>query len=241
VYRQPRSGFTRIPYVQACTLEVDGREREAMSCNLSLLGAYLHLEPPLEPGTRVSLRFPLPDGEGAVSAEAVVTWINPAPPASATALPAGCGVRFTGLSPADLRRLSALVASFQTEPRPQIARPEPEPEKVRIPFVAPCVVAGPGGPVRGSVCNLSANGVFVAVHPIPEEGAAVIVGFRLPGLDDLFERVAKVAWRNLDGPSRVRALPPGCGLRFANLSDSDRARLAALIHEYSGQLPGRSA
>ena len=241
MYRQPRSGFTRIPCVQACTLEVGGRAGEAMLCNLSLLGAYLHFEPPPDTGTRVSLRFTLPDGEGEMTADATVTWFNQAPPDSATALPAGCGVRFTGLGPAELRRISALVASFQSEPRPLIERHEPRPEKVRIPFVAPCVVAGAFGTARGSVCNLSAHGVYVAVDPVPEAGAAVIVAFRLPGLEDLFERAAMVAWRNPEGPSRLRALPPGCGLRFANLSGEDRARLSALVDEYSGQLPPRAS
>ena len=55
MYRQPRSGFTRIPYVQSCALEVDGQRRDGMLCNLSLLGAYVHVDPPLEPGT------PLPE------------------------------------------------------------------------------------------------------------------------------------------------------------------------------------
>lgn len=241
MYRQPRSGFTRIPCVQACRMVVDGREGEAMLCNLSLLGAYLHFEPPPDPGTHVSLRFTLPDGEGAMAAEATVAWLNVAPPASATALPAGCGVRFTGLGPAELRRIAALVASFHSEPRPLLERHEPRPEKVRIPFVAHCVLAGAHGTARGSVCNLSASGVYVAVDPVPEEGARVIVAFRLPGVEDLFERAAVVAWRNPEGPTRTRALPPGCGLRFANLSADDHARLAALIDEYRSQLPPRGA
>jgi len=239
VFRQPRSGFTRIPCVQACHLEVDGRVGEGMLCNLSLLGAYLNFEPLPAPGARVSLQFTLPDGEGPLAAEATVTWLNPALPDRATALPAGCGVRFTGLGPAELRRISALVASFQSEPRPLIERHEPKPEKVRIPFVAHCVVAGAHGTARGSVCNLSANGVYVAIEPIPEQNAPVIVAFRLPGLEELFERAAVVAWRNPEGPTRLRALPPGCGLRFANLSAEDRARLATLIEEYTGQLPRR--
>ena len=241
MYRQPRSGFTRIPYVQSCALEVDGQRRDGMLCNLSLLGAYVHVDPPLEPGTRVGMRFLLPDGQLPVASEATVTWINHGAQGSATALPAGCGVRFTGLGPEEVRRISTLVANFQSEPRPQLARPEPQPDKVRIPFVTPCVVSGPRGLARGSVCNLSANGVFITADPVPELGEAVIVAFRLPGGEDLFERAAVVAWLNCDGPGRVRALPPGCGLRFANLSEPDRELLATLIHEFMGQLPRRGA
>jgi uncharacterized protein (TIGR02266 family) len=241
VYRQPRSGFTRIPYVQSCALEVDGRERDGVLCNLSLLGAYVHVDPPLEPGTRVAMRFLLPDGPLPVASQATVTWINHGTQGNAAALPAGCGLRFTGLGPDEVRRISALVASFQSEPRPQLARPEPQPEKVRIPFVAQCVVSSPRGLARGSVCNLSANGVYITLDPLPALGEAVIVAFRLPGGDDLFERAAVVAWLNPDGPGRVRALPPGCGLRFVNLSEPDRERLAKLIQEFLGQLPQGAA
>ena len=72
---------------------------------------------------------------------------------------------------------------------------------------------------------------------MPAAGAAVIVAFHLPGESEAFERLAVVAWRNPEGPERLRALPPGCGLRFAGLSATDGARLAELVATYTGRLP----
>jgi hypothetical protein len=237
LYRQPRSGFTRIPYVQSCTVLLDGRTDTGLICNLSLLGVYLHLDPIPESGSKLSLHFMLPDGDVPIEAEATVTWVNDAPPDNATALPTGCGLRFTGLAPGDVRRLSAMISDFEADPQGQLGRSEPRTDKVRIPFVAPCVLSSPAGLSKGNVCNLSTSGVYVSVDPIPEVGATTIVAFRLPGLEDLFERAAVVAWRNVEGPGMVRALPPGCGLRFANLSHSDREHLADLVEEYNGMLP----
>lgn len=237
MYRQPRSGFTRIPYVQQCVVRVEEREIEALLCNLSLLGVFLHAEPELAPGTPVRLRFSLPDGEGAIDTAASVTWINRSEPSDSAGLPSGYGLRFTGLAAGEIRRIAALVGAFHSEPRPLLSRPEPQTEKLRIPFVAPCVVSSAGGIAKGNVCNLSAQGVYVNAEPIPATGDSVIVAFRLPGLGEAFERAAVVTWRNPEGPSRVRALPPGFGLRFANLSPSDRGVLHRLVAEFARLLP----
>jgi hypothetical protein len=237
MYRQPRSGFTRIPYVQNCRVRVDGQERTGLLCNVSVLGVYLHLEPRPDVGTAVEIEFALPDGDPPLAARAVVTWVNDAPPDRVEELPQGCGLRFTALAPAEVRRLSALVSGFVAAPHPLPGRAEARAEKVRIPYVAPCILSTLDGPRRANVCNLSRDGVYVSVDPPPEPGAAVIVAFRLPGLEEAFERVAVVAWRNPEGPGRVHALPPGCGLRFAGLSEGDAARLTALVDEYAGALP----
>jgi len=236
VYRQPRSGFTRIPYVQRCQVEHDGVKRSGLICNVSVLGCYLQVDPLPQVGAEMALSFQLLDDDRPIVARATVTWINGRLPERAESLPQGCGLRFTRLEPADLRRLSAMVTSFREDPRPLINRVEPQIEKVRIPFVAPCVLSGREGPVLGSVCNLSTEGIYVAVEPVPRPGEALIVSFRLPGQEETFERAAIVAWVNAEGGERVRALPPGCGLRFANLSESDAVALTDLIDRYSGLL-----
>ena len=89
---------------------------------------------------------------------------------------------------------------------------------------------------RGSVCNLSAGGASLAADACPEVGRTAIVAFRLPGERELFERAAVVAWRNPEGPRRVRVLPPGCGLRFVNLSAADESRLDGLVDHYVGSV-----
>lgn len=241
MYRQPRSGFTRIPYVQSCRVRLPGQERPGLVCNVSVLGVYLHCDPRPAPDTRLGLEFALPDGGPPIAAEGVVTWLNDTEPDRVEELPQGCGVRFTNLAPEDVRRLAALVASFNASPRPLPGRAEIRAEKVRIPFVAPCVLSGLDGPRRAAVCNLSRDGVYVSVDPVPAAGAALIVGFRLPGEAEAFERLAVVAWRNPEGPGRVRALPPGCGLRFSGLSEADSARLSELVATYTGRLPAAAA
>ncbi len=240
MYKQPRSGFTRIPYVQTCQVEVDGQERAGLICNVSVLGVYLQVEPLPAAGTEMTLRFLLPNDDLPVVARGVVTWINDQSPAGTESLPEGCGLRFTQLVPADVRRITAVVASFHNDPRPMLNRVEPQIEKVRIPFVAPCVVAGQGGPTRGNVCNLSTEGIYVTIDPIPAPGEAVIVSFRLPGQEELFERAAKVAWVNPEGPDRMRALAPGCGLRFVNLSPTDQVVLTDLVDRFAGLLVAAS-
>lgn len=237
MYRQPRSGFTRIPYVQRCSVRVGGAQVAGLVCNISVLGLYLHLEKLPEVGTRVTVEFTLPDGGPPIAAEAAVTWTNAVEPERVEELPQGCGLRFTTLAPDEVRRLASLVAAFVATPRPLPGRVETRGEKVRIPFVAPCVVSGLFGPHRGTVCNLSREGVYVGLDSIPELGEAVIVGFHLPGTAEAFERIAIVAWRNPEGPGRVHALPPGCGLRFANLFPGDGDCLGELVDVYTGALP----
>lgn len=250
MYRQPRSGFTRIPFVADCTVEIHGVPFHGLICNLSVLGAYLHLDPMPDSGTPVTVRFVLPDGGPPLAAAATISWQNEqgtrgdaaSAPGGAGPLPAGCGVRFTGLTALDIRRLVGLVAEFQTEPQSQVAVEQPFTGKVRIPYVAPCVVSGAFGIARGSICNLSELGVYASLDRLPELGASVIVSFRLPGSDSaLFERAAVVAWRNPETPGRVHVLPPGCGFRFVNLSPEDEGVLAILVQKYLDSLPTRVA
>lgn len=237
MYRQPRSGFTRIPFVQSCRVKCDGRVQSGLVCNVSVLGAFLHLEPLPPIRAELSVELTLLDDGPPVVADARVIWLREQEPDRVGALPPGCGVRFTALAPADVRRLNALVSSFRAAPRPLPERAETRSEKVRVPYVAPCVVSGANGPRRASVCNLSRDGVYVSLDEIPALGEAVIVAFRLPGQQEAFERIGVVAWRNPVGPARVHALPPGCGLRFANLSAADREVLAELVESYVDALP----
>lgn len=241
MYRQPHSGFTRIPCVQTCEISAPDGAHSGLLCNLSLLGAFLHAEPLLAAGTPVRLKFTLPDEEEAIDTPAAVTWINDAEPADATALPPGYGVRFTALSAPEIRRIASLVQSFRAEPRALPGRPEPETAKLRIPFVAPCQLTTSAGVARGNVCNLSAHGLYVSAAAVPVTGEALIVSFRLPGVSERFERAALVTWRNPEGPDRVRALPPGFGLRFANLTDADRDLLHRLVDQFSNRLPQPAA
>lgn len=236
--RRPRSGFDRVPFVQVCDFAFADVRRRALLCNLSILGAYVHVEAPPPSGSELSLCFRLPDDGPEIQAGVTVTWVNDAPADSVTALPLGCGVRFQAVAPDDLRRIAAMIAGFLASPpeQLQVGVGPPPSGKVRIPFIASCVFAGEEGETRGSVCNLSTLGIYATLDRIPEVGERGRVRFPVPGLGGEFETDATVAWHNPDHPQRMQALPPGCGFRFENLSPIDEAVLTTLVGEYLGAL-----
>ncbi|MGE0640538.1 MAG: PilZ domain-containing protein [Thermoanaerobaculia bacterium] len=234
MYRLPRSGFDRVPFTQVCEFATDGTRARALICNLSILGAYVHIETPPTTDSRVMLTFRLPDDGPVVLAEASVTWVNDVPADSATALPIGCGVRFQSVAPDDLRRIASLVSSFLAA-RPeqhQVGVGKPPSGKERVPFIAACRFEGEEGEARGSICNLSTLGVYAALDRIPEVGERGRVSFAVPGLAGNFEADVTVAWHNPEYGQRMHALPPGCGLRFDDLAPLDEAVLTTLVSEY---------
>lgn len=236
MYRPSRTGFPRVPFVQSCTLEIDGVETSGMMCNLSVLGTFVDVEPLPAPKRDGTLRFLLPDDGPPVSTGIRVAWVNEDLQPSPQALPRGCGLRFVSLAAEEVRRISAVVEAFESNPNPGAAEGEPG-RTTRVPFVAQCALAGSFGVLRGRVCNVSSNGIYVAAEPVPEEGTKLIAAFPLPGIEGLFERVGVVAWRNVEGADRMRALPVGCGVRFANLSPEDEKLLQDLVDAYLAGLP----
>lgn len=238
MYRAPASGFLRIPFAQRCEIELDGARRSCLTCNLSLLGLYLHLDPPPERGTEVGLRFLLPDGGPPVSASAMVTWSNEDPPASIVDLPVGCGLRFTGMGPEERARVERLITEFVRRPEAAVGLNQPRSGRHRIPFVAHATLLHGAGLATGTVCNLSVAGVYVATGADLETEDRLVVSFDLPGLPGgPFARRARVAWANPDLPTSPHALPPGYGFEFLDLSESDRTLLAQAVAESLAQLP----
>ena len=240
VFRQPHSGFSRVPFVQACTLSWDGLETTGLICNLSILGLYVHTEAQLEAQREVILRFRLPDEGPEIAAAAIVTWANDASPDNVTGLPQGCGLRFLRVEPDDLRRIAALVARYLAAPREQVQPGVGQPftAKVRIPFIAACTLTGRFGTRRGSVCNLSVVGVYVALGEIPAPGTRGRITFRLPRSESEFATDFKVTWQNPDVPNRMLALPPGCGLHFENLGAREEELLSDIVNEYQHAIAG---
>lgn len=232
--RRQQSGFDRVPFVQVCDFEGGGSRRRALLCNLSVLGAYVHLEDPPEAGSEVTLSFRLPDDGTLVLAEAQVTWVNDSPAESVTAMPLGCGVRFTSVAPDDVRRIALLVRAFLAAPAGEtlVGVGVPRSGVVRIPFIGACLFQGEEGQASGSVCNLSVLGVYAALERIPEVGERGRVTFPVPGSGKPFSAEVCVAWHNPEFARRMVALPPGCGLRFDGLPGADRARLSALVDAY---------
>ncbi len=234
MFRQPYSGFNRVPIIRTCTLESDGLATTCLICNLSILGVYLHLEEAPARGREVNLRFHLADDGPEIEAAAVVTWVNEVPPEGAGGLPLGCGLRFVRVDPTHLRQIAALVAEFLAAPqvRVQVGVEQPFTGRVRIPFITPCTLAGRFGVRHGSVCNLSTLGAYVAIDEIPARGARGSITFHLPGDARELTTEFKVTWQNPDIPKRVHALPPGCGLLFEQLGEREEKLLAGFVNDY---------
>jgi Tfp pilus assembly protein PilZ len=232
--RRQQSGFDRVPFVQICDFEGGGSRRRALLCNLSVLGAYVHMVNPPAAGSEVTLSFRLPDDGALVLAEAQVTWVNDSPAESVTAMPVGCGVRFTSVAPDDVRRIALLARAFLAAPAGEalVGVGVPRTGIVRIPFIAACAFQGEEGEASGSVCNLSVLGVYVALDRIPEVGERGRIIFPIPGFTKPLVAEVTVAWHNPEFARRMQALPPGCGLRFEGLTASDRERLSDIVEAY---------
>ncbi|MEO7794281.1 MAG: PilZ domain-containing protein [Thermoanaerobaculia bacterium] len=242
MYRQPHSGFNRVPFVQSCTVAGDGLETNCLVCNISILGVFLHLEAPLERRREVTLRFRVADDGPEIEAAAIVTWVNETPPEGPSGLPRGCGLRFARMAPDDLRRIAALIAAYIATPQTQAMAgvKQPSTGRARIPFITACTLSGRFGTRYGSLCNLSVLGVFVALEDTPSLGARGRVSFHLPGESDEFVADVRVCWQNPQYPARAQALPPGCGLCFENLEAKQEEVLRRVVSDYQ-QAVGSSA
>lgn len=109
----------------------------------------------------------------------------------------------------------------------------------RVPFVRRCRVEWGGSPRDAVSCNISADGVYVVIHPIPPVGERVRLRFELPGNEIPIVAEAEVCWENSAQVHKVHSLPPGCGLRFLALPGPDRERIADLVKEYREPGPRR--
>jgi len=114
---QPASGYHRIACGEACEVILGTQRHQALMWNLSVVGAYVVMAPPLPaPGEPLRLTFTLPGDRSPITCEARVRWQN-APSIFKgcgrvkLALPPGCGVEFTVLAPQDLERIGARVRS----------------------------------------------------------------------------------------------------------------------------------
>jgi Tfp pilus assembly protein PilZ len=229
--------FARIPYVRRCLLQRGGRRTEAVVCNLSVLGVYVTFLRPLPEaipgaGETVEITFLLPDDATSVQAEATVTWQNLEERQDVDGLPSGCGLRFMALRPDDHQRIEELVHDYLHAARPKISAPPPHSGLIRIPYVQPCLLVGGDAAWEGVICNLSLLGAYVAADPIPPKADRVRLLFKVPREEQPLEAPCEVVWENPQEPSRAEGLPPGCGLRFTELSQSARGRIEELILEY---------
>jgi len=112
---QPASGHYRIACGEACQVAFEGRRRQGMVWNLSVVGLYVVLEPPLPAkGATLQVTFSLPGDPAPITCQARVRWHN-APSIfkgcgmAKLTLPPGCGLEFLALDTRDAERIAARV------------------------------------------------------------------------------------------------------------------------------------
>jgi hypothetical protein len=110
---QPASGMRRVPYVRACRLSRSGGVLSGMTCNISVLGVFVTVDPIPELGERVQVRFPLPGNETPVEFDALVTWRNTRQEHKVHSLPTGCGLRLLATTPEQQKRIETLVNEYK--------------------------------------------------------------------------------------------------------------------------------
>jgi Tfp pilus assembly protein PilZ len=106
-------------------------------------------------------------------------------------------------------------------------------ERIRVPFVQRAVIVHREQEETAFVIDLGLAGVFVERHdPIPV-GEAVEVRFRVPGNEILVRARCRVAWWHPAGSRLVsKSLPPGVGLEFVEIAETDRARIRGHLAEH---------
>jgi PilZ domain-containing protein len=113
---RPYSGFVRVPFVQPCLLAGAPGTWEGVLCNVSLVGAYVAVDPIPCAGERVRLAFHVSGGRS-LEVDGEVAWVNAEEPQLLDALPAGCGIRFLDPPGEACERLRALVDEHEALPR----------------------------------------------------------------------------------------------------------------------------
>lgn len=79
--------------------------------NISELGIFVTTVDPLEPGTRITLRFAPPGAQAPFVLAGVVQWVNPVKPLGDNPNP-GMGIRFVDLRAEDRERLVETIRTI---------------------------------------------------------------------------------------------------------------------------------
>ena len=116
---QPVSGYVRVPGNDPCEIRVRGDVRKGTVWNISVLGVFVAIDPPLPSiGDLLELSFRISQDPEPVSCKARVAWLNPPSVmfrdvgGVSAGLPPGCGLHFVVLAPDDQARLEKHVKVF---------------------------------------------------------------------------------------------------------------------------------
>jgi hypothetical protein len=124
-----------------------------------------------------------------------------------------------------------------TSPR-DAAPPESVLHQLRIPFVRRATLVSAQRHEDVFLIDIGFAGAFVErAEPLPAD-EALEIRFAWPGSEIPFSARCRVAWWHPEGaPLSSKSLPPGAGLQFVEMSDSDRDRLRTLLVDYCRQNP----
>lgn len=120
----------------------------------------------------------------------------------------------------------------------QASPPESVLRQLRIPFVRRATLLRGKTEEEAFVIDIGLAGVFVERPEALPQGETLSIRFAWPGSERLFEARCRVAWWHPEGESlSSKSLPPGGGLQFVEMSESDQARLRVFLVEYCQQEP----
>jgi hypothetical protein len=122
------------------------------------------------------------------------------------------------------------------------AHQAPPPDSVlrqlRIPFVRRARLLRSDAEEEVFVIDIGLAGVFVERAQPLEQDERLSIRFAWPGSERPFEAQCRVAWWHPEGETlSSKSLPPGGGLQFVEMAESDAERLRALLLEYCQQQP----
>ena len=110
--------------------------------------------------------------------------------------------------------------------------------RLRIPFVRKATLVRKGGSEDAFVLDLGLEGVFIERTEELPVGETVEIVLPWPGSEVALKARCRVAWFHAPGRKLAsKSLPPGAGLQFMEMAESDRARLRELLEEYCRQHP----
>jgi Tfp pilus assembly protein PilZ len=116
--------------------------------------------------------------------------------------------------------------------------PEPILRKMRIPLVQRARLTHRGVSEDVFTADIGLLGVFVERAMPLAAGEEVELHFALPGNEIQIAARCRVAWFHAQGVHlQSKALPPGVGLEFVQLSDADRDRLRRHVLEHLRKSP----
>ena len=110
--------------------------------------------------------------------------------------------------------------------------------KIRIPFIQRASVSVGGRREELFMVDLGLRGTFIERMEAIEPGEEIEISFALPGNEIPVRARCRVAWWRAPGdPRNTRALPPGVGVEFVEMSERDRERVRQRLAEHLRQHP----